>query len=187
MFSAKTVMGWKLHESLEPGTVASARLAECEKTLESARAKCAAEGCVFNDDFAYVKDGKVLTSVRKLTAEEIDPVSYTHLDVYKRQVQYVVHDGGVFEVQLHELVVALPALVPEAVVIAAVAAEVYVEPVLIGRVPLPLLHVAEGPEATAHVVENAVEDDADAVFAQLGADAVSYTHLPASLPCPSPT
>ena len=72
MFSAKTVMGWKLHESLEPGTVASARLAECEKTLESARAKCAAEGCVFNDDFAYVKDGKVLTSVRKLTAEEID-------------------------------------------------------------------------------------------------------------------
>ena len=85
-------------------------------------------------------------------------------------VQYVVHDGGVFEVQLHELVVALPALVPEAVVIAAVAAEVYVEPVLIGRVPLPLLHVAEGPEATAHVVENAVEDDADAVFAQLGAD-----------------
>ena len=72
MFSAKTVMGWKLHESLEPGTVAAARLAECEKTLESARAKCAAEGCVFNDDFAYVKDGKVLTSVRKLTAEEID-------------------------------------------------------------------------------------------------------------------
>ena len=72
MFSAKTVMGWKLHESLEPCTVAAARLAECEKTLESARAKCAAEGCVFNDDFAYVKDGKVLTSVRKLTAEEID-------------------------------------------------------------------------------------------------------------------
>ena len=72
MFSAKTVMGWKLHESLEPGTVAAARLAECEKTLENARAKCAAEGCTFNEDFAYVKDGKVLTSVRKLTAEEID-------------------------------------------------------------------------------------------------------------------
>ena len=96
MFSAKTVMGWKLHESLEPGTVASARLAECEKTLESARAKCAAEGCVFNDDFAYVKDGKVLTSVRKLTAEEIDLTvrrvarivkigMFMDRDVYKRQ------------------------------------------------------------------------------------------------------
>ena len=72
MFSAKTVMGWKLHESLEPGTVAAARLAECEKTLETARAKCAAEGCEFNADFAYVKDGKVLTSLRKLTPEEID-------------------------------------------------------------------------------------------------------------------
>ena len=72
IFSAKTIMGWKLHESLEPGTVAAARLAECEKTLEAARAKCAAEGCTFNEDFAYVKDGKVLTSVRKLTAEEID-------------------------------------------------------------------------------------------------------------------
>ncbi|MEE0697126.1 MAG: ABC transporter ATP-binding protein, partial [Oscillospiraceae bacterium] len=72
MFSAKTVMGWKLHESLEPGTVAAARLAECEKTLETARAKCAAEGCELNEDFAYVKDGKVQTSVRKLTQEEID-------------------------------------------------------------------------------------------------------------------
>ena len=72
IFSAKTIMGWKLHESLEPGTVAAARLAECEKTLEAERAKCAAEGCTFNEDFAYVKDGKVLTSVRKLTAEEID-------------------------------------------------------------------------------------------------------------------
>ena len=34
-----------------------------------------------------LKDGKVLTGKGRLTDEEIDPVSYTHLDVYKRQPQ----------------------------------------------------------------------------------------------------
>ena len=85
-------------------------------------------------------------------------------------VEYVVRDGGVAEVELHELIVALPTLVPKAVVIAAVAAEINVEPVLVGRVPLLFLHVAECPEATAHMVKNTVEDDADAVLFERLAD-----------------
>lgn len=70
--TAKTLMGYQLHESLEPGTIAKAKLAELEQRLQAARDKCAAEGCTFDSEFAYVKGGTVQTSVRKLTAEEID-------------------------------------------------------------------------------------------------------------------
>ena len=69
----------------------------------------------------------------------------------------MLHHGGVEEVQLHQLVVALPALVPKAVVIIGVAAEVQVEPVLVGAVPLFLLHVPKSPKAPAHMVEHPVQ------------------------------
>ena len=72
IFTAKTLMGYKLHESMEPATVAKAKQAELEKALEAARQKCRSEGCVFGDDFTYLKDGKPVTSVRKLSKEEID-------------------------------------------------------------------------------------------------------------------
>nr|WP_326185303.1 ATP-binding cassette domain-containing protein [uncultured Oscillibacter sp.] len=70
--TAKTLMGYKLHESMEPATVAKAKLAELEKALQAAEAKCKAEGCAFSPDYAYLKDGKPVTSVRKLSQEEID-------------------------------------------------------------------------------------------------------------------
>ncbi len=70
--TAKTLMGYKLHESLEPVTVAKSKLAELEHALKAAQDKCAAEGCTFSADFEYLKDGQGVTSVRKLTPEEID-------------------------------------------------------------------------------------------------------------------
>ena len=74
-------------------------------------------------------------------------------------LELVLHHRRVVEVQLHQLAVALPALVPEAVVPVGVAVKVDVEPVLIGAVPLLLLHVPEGPETPAHVVEHPVQHD----------------------------
>ena len=74
-------------------------------------------------------------------------------------LELVLHHRRVVEVQLHQLAVALPALVPEAVVPVGVAVKVDVEPVLVGAVPLLLLHVPEGPEAPAHVVEHPVQHD----------------------------
>ncbi|MCG4528126.1 ABC transporter ATP-binding protein [Intestinimonas massiliensis] len=72
LHTAKTLMGYKLHESMEPVTVAKARLEQLERALESARAACAAQGCTFREDFAYLKDGVPVTGVRKLSPEEID-------------------------------------------------------------------------------------------------------------------
>ena len=61
---------------------------------------------------------------------------------------------------------AFPALVPKAVAIARVAVKADVEPILVGRVPLALLHIAEGPKAATDVVEDGVEHHADAVGMQ---------------------
>ncbi len=69
---AKTLMGCKLHESMEPATVAQAKAAELEKVLQTAQERCQAEGCTFSEDYTYLRDGKPVTSVRKLSQEEID-------------------------------------------------------------------------------------------------------------------
>ena len=72
IYTAKTLMGYKLHESMEPATVAKAKLSELEKALEAAQQKCRSEGCTFSEDYTYLKGGKPVTGVRKLSKEEID-------------------------------------------------------------------------------------------------------------------
>ena len=62
IYAAKTLMSYKLHESMEPGTVAQARRPELEAALESARDRAAAAGCTLNDRFEYEKDGKPVTA-----------------------------------------------------------------------------------------------------------------------------
>ena len=72
IYTAKELMGYKLHEASDPAAVAAAKSAELEKKIDAAVKKCFSEGCTFNDDYAYVKDGKTVTEVRKLSKEEID-------------------------------------------------------------------------------------------------------------------
>jgi ABC-type sugar transport systems, ATPase components len=72
IYTAKTLLGYKLQDSMEPGTIAQARCVELESVLKSARGKCAAAGCTLNERFEYEKDGKPVTSVRKLSPVEID-------------------------------------------------------------------------------------------------------------------
>lgn len=72
LYSAKRLFGFKIHESIDPQDVADAKKAELEKEYESAVAAVKAKGFELNDKCEYVKDGKVVTSVRKLSKEEID-------------------------------------------------------------------------------------------------------------------
>ena len=65
-------------------------------------------------------------------------------------------------VELDEMGVAAPVFVAEAVVVLVVAAPVDREPASIGARLLLLHHVLEGPEAASHMVEDAVEEHADA-------------------------
>ena len=75
-------------------------------------------------------------------------------------VEQVIDDGGVAQVELHQVLVALPALVPKAVAKVGIAVKADVEPVFIGRLPAFLLHVSKGPKAAPHVVEYRVQNHA---------------------------
>ena len=77
-------------------------------------------------------------------------------------VEQIIFHVRMLQIQLDQLVAALPSLVPEAVVVVGVAVKADVEPILVGAVPLFLLHVLERPKAAAHVVEHAVQQHADA-------------------------
>ena len=82
----------------------------------------------------------------------------------------MLRDRRVAQVQLDKLVMAFPAVVPKAVVVARIAVKVDVEPIFIGGIPLFFLYVAECPEAAADMVKYAVQDDAYAVFVQCFTD-----------------
>ena len=77
---------------------------------------------------------------------------------------------GVFEIQLDQLVAALPCLVPEPVMVAGVAVKADVEPVLVRAVPFLLLHIPESPKAASHVVEHTVQHYFQSRLVQGGAD-----------------
>ncbi len=72
IYTAKELMGYKLHESMEPATVAKAKLSELEKALAAAEQKCQSEGMTFAPDYTCLKNGQPVKSVRKLAKEEID-------------------------------------------------------------------------------------------------------------------
>ena len=81
-------------------------------------------------------------------------------------LEQVIDYGRILQVELYELKMTLPALVPKAIAVARVTVKANVEPVLVGRVPLALPHIAEGPKATTDMVEDGIEHHADAMSVQ---------------------
>ena len=91
-------------------------------------------------------------------------------------------DSGIVQIQLHQVEIAFPALVPEAVVVVGIAVKVYVKPVLIRRIPFLFPHIPEGGKSTAHMVEDPVEKDLypfvmEGLAERLQVFVVSQTHI----------
>ena len=115
--------------------------------------------------------GKAMQTTHEIAVEHIGDVQAQAVDAKDlgptvHRLEQVIDHGGILQVELHKLKMAFPALVPKAVAVARVTVKADVEPVLVRRVPLALLHVAEGPKATADMVEDGVEHHADAVGTQ---------------------
>ena len=80
--------------------------------------------------------------------------------------QNVIHNLFIFQIQLHQVIISLPALIPQAVIIVGIAAQIDMEPVQIRRILPVLQHVLEGPEASSHMVEHPVQNHADSRLMQ---------------------
>ena len=115
--------------------------------------------------------GKSMQAAHKIAIEHIGDVQAQAVDAKAlgpatHGLKQVIDHGGVLQVELHKLKMAFPALVPKAVAIAGVAVKANVKPVLVGRVPLALLNIAEGPETAAHMVKDGIEHHANAMGVQ---------------------
>ena len=86
-------------------------------------------------------------------------------------VDDVVTDADIAEIEFYEVIVAVPAFIPEWVAAGTLTAEVEVlEPVAVARPLTLLLNIDELGKFPSYMVENAVKDDPDAVFVELVAD-----------------
>ncbi|MFR5795651.1 MAG: ABC transporter ATP-binding protein, partial [Christensenellales bacterium] len=72
LFTAKALMGMKLHEAGDPKAAAAQEIKKLEEKLAAAKAKAEKNGCTLSDDYTLMKGGKPVRSMRKMTAEEID-------------------------------------------------------------------------------------------------------------------
>ncbi|MBR2577585.1 MAG: ABC transporter ATP-binding protein, partial [Erysipelotrichaceae bacterium] len=71
-YSAKKLLGYKLHQSKDAASDAKRFAEELEKKIESARSDAESKGLSLDKDFIYTKDGEIVKEERKLTKEEID-------------------------------------------------------------------------------------------------------------------
>ena len=71
-YTAKTLMGYKLQDVSDPMAAAQKQIAVLEGEIEALKQKAASSGMSMSNDFTYLKDGKPVRKVRKLTKEEID-------------------------------------------------------------------------------------------------------------------
>ena len=93
-------------------------------------------------------------------------------------VKNMVHHIRIVQIQLDQLLTALPALIPEAVVIAGVPVKGQVEPIPVGAVPSAPPHVLKGPEPPAHMVEHSVKEHPNARGVEGGADLSQILPVP---------
>ena len=115
--------------------------------------------------------GKSVQAAHEVAVEHIGNVQAQAVDAKDlgpatHGLKQVIDHGRVLQVELHKLKMALPALIPKAVAVARVTVKADVEPILVRRIPLALLHIAEGPKTAADVVEDGIEHHADTVGMQ---------------------
>lgn len=72
MYTAKTIMSYKLHESDDANRTAGEIIIRLKAELQNQYAKQKAAGYELNDKFEVMKNGQVVKTVRKYNREEID-------------------------------------------------------------------------------------------------------------------
>ena len=71
-FTAKKILSYGFDKNSDPATLAKSITGSLMAKIADEEAVAAKNGCTLSPDFEYVKDGEVVTTVRKLTKEEVD-------------------------------------------------------------------------------------------------------------------
>ena len=96
--------------------------------------------------------------IRDIQAKPVNPeLLHPHPDTFQQIVFHIL----VVEIQLHKIIVAFPALVPKAIVVAVISVKVQVKPILVRAVPSLLQNILKRPEATSRMIEHAVQNNPD--------------------------
>ena len=120
---------------------------------------------------AEVVDPAEEVEVHTVCGIETNAVDVELIHPHANRINEIIAHVPVAQVQLDQIIVAVPALIPEVVAAGALTAEVQTgEPVAVLRGLSLFLHISERPEVSAYVVENAVQNDPDAVLVQFVAD-----------------
>lgn len=72
MYTAKKLISYQLHTADRVEEKAKTIISELTKSVQMMQANIKSKGFTLNSDYAYEKNGKVVSKVRKLTKEEID-------------------------------------------------------------------------------------------------------------------
>ena len=86
------------------------------------------------------------------------------------RVENMRDDFLISEIELYQVVIAFPALVPETVVVRGISVEADIEPVLVRRFPSPMQNILKLRETAADMIEHAVQDHADPRCVKVFAD-----------------
>ena len=113
-------------------------------------------------------DKIVVKAVRSVKADSVN-VKLVYPKIYCPHK--IISDLGIAEIKLYKVIAVVPALVPEAVVIGGISAEIQsAEPAAVtGTLPV-LLNVLKADEITSHMVENTVQNNSDAVCVKVSAN-----------------
>ncbi len=110
------------------------------------------------------KSGEVLheATIQAVRRVETKPIDAQTIDPVAHSVEEVSEDLPVCQVELDQVVVAVPAAIDEGITEGALAFETQpVEPGSIARVPTVTADVLKGPERAAYMVKDRIEDHAD--------------------------
>ncbi len=82
-------------------------------------------------------------------------------------VQNMINHIFMAQVDLHQIVISFPALIPEAVVVVGIAAQIDIKPAQVRRILPVLQHILKCPESPADMIEHTVQHHLDAVLVQV--------------------
>ena len=120
---------------------------------------------------AEVVDPAEEVEVHTVCGIKADTVDMELIHPHAHGIDEVIAYVPVPQIQLDQIIVAVPTLVPEVVAAGALTAEVQTgKPVTVLRSLSLFLYVLERPEVPSHVVEHAVQNHANAVLVQFVAD-----------------